>query len=275
MQNKTIIISTSVVLLASLLIYNSLEDTNENTDMPTSKEPKKLIKEKNNTQTINIQKETDKTLEKKVQEEQLTSKYNIATLPENIAPKEKKQRFKELLLPVINNVYAQLDAQYNDTKQMIENNTNKVAIKKLILKYNAKNEADLLVRLKPHPKSIAMSQAAIQSGWATSRFTLIANNVFGIWSFDENESRVQANETRDGEAIYVRSYKSIHESVEDYYKLLATSPLFEEFRKQKMTTDDPSILIQSLDKYYKDGDDYTKGLNELMRYNEFNQYDEK
>ena len=279
MQKTTLIIGSSFLSLAAVFVLynNSQEDTiNQKiqnpkliTETPTVKPPILIEKEteevKKIQSTIHIE-ETSKV-------DKLLSKYNISILPENMNVQEKKQRFKELLVPAIDDVYMSLEKQYLQVKRMVENETDTDAINTLIKEYNAKDAQDLLARLKPHPKSIAMAQAAMQSGWATSRFTLNANNLFGVWSFDENEPRVQAHETRDGEAVYVKRYESLKASVEGYYKLLATSPLFEEFREEKMTTNDSSTLIKSLDKYYKKGDDYAKGLVELIKFNKLEDYD--
>ena len=281
MQKTTLIIGSSFLSLAAVFVLynNSQEDTiNQKiqnpkliTETPTVKPPILIEKEteevKKIQSTIHIE-ETSKV-------DKLLSKYNISILPENMNVQEKKQRFKELLVPAIDDVYMSLEKQYLQVKRMIENgtDTDTDTINTLIKEYNAKDAQDLLARLKPHPKSIAMAQAAMQSGWATSRFTLNANNLFGVWSFDENEPRVQAHETRDGEAVYVKRYESLKASVEGYYKLLATSPLFEEFREEKMTTNDSSTLIKSLDKYYKKGDDYAKGLVELIKFNKLEDYD--
>lgn len=285
MQKNTLIIGSSLVLVTAVVIYNtSSVEVTENKQISPHKETKTLriipqikqIEQKiHPIETFKKSPEVKANINSKfkIKEEKFQSKYKLSILPENMSIQEKKRRFKELLIPAVNAVYANLEKEYNEVKKLLKNNQDKKKIQILIKTYQAKDTTDLLQRIKPHPKSIALAQSVMQSGWATSRFTLMANNLFGIWSFDENEPRVLAHETRDGKAIYVKRYTSLQESIEDYYFLLATSPLFEEFREQKMKTDDPTILIQSLSKYYKDGDNFTKGLTELITYNKFEDYD--
>ena len=279
MQKSTIYIASSISVLAALLIYNSFKTTpEETTPLKDSKSEKVMqsveIEPVKKQEIIEITPKQEPLTEQAVEKKAFVTKYALSVLPDGMSVQEKKQRFKELLLPAIEKVYTKLNQQYEEAKLLIEQETDKEKITQLMDTYNAVDEQDLLKRLKPHPKSIAIAQAAMQSGWATSRFTLIANNLFGVWSFDENEPRIQANEKRDNTNIYVKRYATLQESIEDYYKLLATSALFEEFREEKMKTDDPYLLIQSLDKYYKKGDDFTKGLSELIKYNEFDKYDD-
>ena len=281
MKKNKIILAGSFVLLSTMLVYTVFQEDEEK--ITVIKEPKsvQIISKVEPVQTtqedkVVVEKIPPVVAEVKKKKEKFQTKYTLSILPENMSVQEKKQRFNELIIPAVNNVYTNLQKQYDEVKLLVENKKDNKKIQSLIKDYNALNAQDLLTRLKPHPQSIAIAQAAIQSGWATSRFTLTANNLFGVWSFDENEPRVQANEVRDNndEAIYVKRYTSLNESVQDYYKLLATSPLFEEFREAKMKTNDPYTLIQSLDKYYKEGDDYATGLNELIKYNELKKYDQ-
>ncbi len=189
--------------------------------------------------------------------------------------KEKKQKFKDLLVPAIDRVYNDLQNQYDEIKTLIDTNQNHPKIDKLMQEYSAKDKQDLLQRIKPHPKSIAIAQAAIESAWATSRFTHIANNLFGVWSLNENESRIQASKTSGKSAVYVRKYNSIVESVKDYYKVLATSKVFEQFRIQKMKKDSIYELVKRLDKYSIRGKVYTNELESIIKYNKFYEFDKK
>ena len=189
--------------------------------------------------------------------------------------KEKKQNFKDLLVPAIDRVYNDLQNQYDEIKTLIDTNQNHPKIDKLMQEYSAKDKQDLLQRIKPHPKSIAIAQAAIESAWATSRFTHIANNLFGVWSLNENESRIQASKTSGKSAVYVRKYNSIVESVKDYYKVLATSKVFEQFRIQKMKKDSIYELVKRLDKYSIRGKVYTNELESIIKYNKFYEFDKK
>lgn len=278
MNKNKIILASSFVLLSAILVYTNFQEDEQTVTVIKEPESIKTLSKIERPKAVKTTQEDEIIIEEspsivpeiKKKKESFQTKYQLSILPENMSVQEKKQRFNELIIPAVNNVYTNLEKQYNEVKLLVETRADYEKILSLMKAYNAVNTQDLLTRLKPHPKSIAIAQAAIQSGWATSRFTLIANNLFGVWSFDENEPRIQANED---ETIYVKRYSSLNESIQDYYKLLATSPLFEEFRQEKMKTNDPYTLIQSLDKYYKEGDDYATGLNELIKYNELEKYD--
>ena len=178
-----------------------------------------------------------------------------------------------MLVPAIEKVYKDLQNQYDEIKILADKNPNHPKIHKLMKEYSAKNTQDLLQRIKPHPKSIAIAQSAIESAWATSRFTKIANNLFGVWSLNKNESRVQASKTSGKNAVYVRRYNTLIDSVRDYYKVLATSKVFEEFRIQKMKTNNIYDMVKKLDKYSIRGKVYTKELESIIKYNKFYKLD--
>ena len=127
--------------------------------------------------------------------------------------------------------------------------------------------------LKPHPKSIAIAQAAMESSWATSRFFREANNVFGVWSFNEDEPRIAALKKRGDKTIWVKKYNTVEEAVYDYYRTLARSGAFAEFRQTKMITSDPFILVTKLDRYSEKGSVYGEELISIIKFNKFNNYD--
>ena len=187
---------------------------------------------------------------------------------------EKKARFISLIVPAVNNVYADLMEQYLSSKEIIDSGKSNDKIEKLKTKYKATTNSELLLALKPHPRSIAIAQAAMESSWATSRFFREANNVFGVWSFDEDEPRIAALQKRGDKTIWIKKYSSIEKSVYDYYRTLARSDAFAEFRKSKMITNDPFVLVTKLDRYSEKGSLYGEELTAIIKFNKFNLYDE-
>ncbi len=186
---------------------------------------------------------------------------------------EKKARFKSLIVPAVENVYIKLMQQYQDVKTIIDAGKSNGDIEKLKIEYKASTDAELLMALKPHPKSIAIAQAAMESSWATSRFFRKAYNIFGVWSFDEDEPRIAALQKRGDKTIWVKKYDSIEDAVYDYYRTLARSDAFAEFRQTKMETNDPFILVTKLDKYSEKGSLYGEELTSIIKYNKFDNYD--
>ena len=137
------------------------------------------------------------------------SDYKASVVPKKMTVQQKKQRFRDLIVPAVEKVYADLFKQYEEAKVVIDAGKSNAKIEKLMKSYHAKNPQDLLKRMKPHAKSVAIAQAAMESAWATSRFTRVATNLFGVWSFNKNEPRVAAGEKRGSKTIYVKKYSSV------------------------------------------------------------------
>jgi Bax protein len=187
---------------------------------------------------------------------------------------KKKKRFRSLLVPAIDKVYAELQQRYIDVAKAVASGADEDKFAALREKYRAEDNEDLLAALKPHPKSIALAQAAMESSWATSRFFRKANNVFGIWSFNEDEPRLAAGEKRGEETIWVKKYPSIEASVKDYYRTLARGAAYSEFRRLKLKTDDPHQLVKKLDRYSEKGAAYGEELSSIIKFNNFEKFDQ-
>ena len=186
---------------------------------------------------------------------------------------EKKTRFKSLIIPAVNNVYADLMKRYKDIKYSLEKGQAVENIEKLKIEYKVSTNDELLMALKPHPKSIAIAQAAMESSWATSRFFRDAYNIFGVWSFDKDEPRIAALKKRGDKTIWVKKYTSVEDSIYDYYRTLARSNAFAEFRETKMKTSDPYVLVTKLDRYSEKGNVYGEELTSIIKFNKFDRYD--
>jgi Bax protein len=186
----------------------------------------------------------------------------------------KKKSFYARVLPPIIKVYNQLDTQYKDIANNINNPIYKQKIEKLKKRYKVQSDTELLMALKPHPKSIALAQAAMESAWGTSRFFQEANNIFGMWSTNPKEQRIAANEQRDGKrTIWLRKFDSLEDSVRAYYLTLSRADAYKEFRKRNFETDDVFEIIQGLTNYSERGEAYVKELASMIQFNNFTQYD--
>jgi len=202
-----------------------------------------------------------------------TTPHSASYIPKNMTVSEKKDRFKELLIPAIDKVYCALEKQYSEVKILLKTDENSKKIEELMLSYSAKNHEDLLHRIKPHAKSVALAQAAIESAWGTSRFFRVANNVFGVWSSKKSEPRVAANNKRGKRTIYIKKYENIADSVKDYYKILASAKVYKKFREEKMRSNNPYKLTKHLDKYSDIGAEYGKRLSKMIKFNKFYELD--
>ncbi len=193
----------------------------------------------------------------------------------NMTVSQKKKRFNDILVPIVTEVYTHLQQQFEDAQKAIQTNTNQESIATLKEFYEVESDQELLEALKPHPISITLAQGAIESAWLTSRFTKLANNIFGVWSFRSNEPRIEASETRGEKKIYLKKYKNLKAAVYDYYKNIGKNWAYEEFRKQRLLTDDPYALVDHLKSYSEKREVYTNTLKRMIEYNNFDRYDIK
>ena len=189
--------------------------------------------------------------------------------------KEKKANFRKLVVPAVNAIYKELDIQYKDISQHINDVTYNKKITYLKKIYKVETDEELLMALKPHPRSIAIAQAAMESAWTTSRFFREANNIFGVWSFDKHEPRIAAGKKRGKTTIWLKKYTTIEESIKNYYMTLARNNAYKEFRVLKMKTDDPYKLVKKLDRYSEIGAKYGEELTSMIKYNKFYLYDKQ
>jgi len=140
-------------------------------------------------------------------------------------------------------------------------------------KYRADDLDDLQRRLVTHPPSIVLAQAAIESGWGTSRFFVQGLNVFGVWSFDADEPRMAARHRRGDHQVYVKRYTSLIESVDDYFTTIARGP-YSAFRQGRTNTDDPLALVGHLERYSELGAEYVRRLRATIRANGLTRFDD-
>jgi len=195
------------------------------------------------------------------------------TYAESISVKEKKEKFLNTFVPAVTQVYDELNQRYKKTEELLKKNPKNPEIVELMKIYHAKDSQDLLTRLKPHPISVTLAQAAMETGWGTSRLFKIANNAFGVWSFSKNEPRVPAFAYRNKKQVYLRKYESVADSIRHYYKTIATVKVFSKFRAKTMKTLNPYTLVKELDKYSERRYVYTRKLASIIKYNKFLKYD--
>lgn len=194
---------------------------------------------------------------------------------------EKKEKFVQMLLPSI--LVAQHDLnqklkRVEHIKSWLEKNTKLIEKDSIFLfdlydTYQCTEIDELKQRLKPHPASIVLGQAALESGWGSSRFFDEGNNVFGIWSYNSNEDRIKALVARDSTIVFVRKYSDLEESVNDYFKIIANVDAYSDFREKRMESNNPYELIPLLNRYSEVGDVYTSKLIQLIQNNGLTHFD--
>jgi Bax protein len=194
---------------------------------------------------------------------------------QHLPTKTKKYRFFKLVLPAVQKVNMQLRVLYLQTKYDIEHNAHQKRLHQLMRTYKARNHLDLLMRIKPHPISITLAQAAIESAWATSRFFVEAKNIFGMWTKDPRYGIKALQVRQTGKQVYLRKYKTYEDSVRHYYKTLATLDAYENFRRSRYYNTDPYEIAGWLDNYSERKENYTVSLIKVIFYNNLTRFDNK
>lgn len=200
--------------------------------------------------------------------------YTVDKIPSNMSVATKKERFYHLVTPAVKKVHQNLMDEFIRIQSNIQNHRGQVEIHNLKTAYKVKTDQELLEVMKPHPPSIAIAQAAMESAWATSRFFREANNVFGMWSPNPNEPRIAAGIKRNGDrTVWLKKFNSIEDSVKAYYRLMARGKHYKEFRKVRYQTDDVHEIVKKLDKYSEIGHFYGEELSAMIRFNKLTKYD--
>lgn len=191
---------------------------------------------------------------------------------------EKKQRFVENILPSIRTVKAQLDAEYAKAKKLAEAETlteeETAWLQAKMEQYNVNGMPCLLRRMHTHPVSLIIAQAALETGWGSSRFYNEANNVFGIWSYHNDEPRIPAASTRDGKTIYVRKYNTIADGIRGYFTMISNGYAYSAFRQARVRTDNPFELLRYLRHYSELRDEYVARLYYVIKANKLYRFDD-
>lgn len=189
---------------------------------------------------------------------------------------EKKKKFFELMLPAVLISRYKLSHLHNKIARCLKepepSEQTRQWLQEQMEFFAADDYQALLRKTEVHPVSIVLAQAAMESGWGESRFFIEANNVFGVWSFDPQEPRLLAREDREGRKVYVKKYRSLIESVDDYFLTIARGP-YRRFRYARQAKQDPLKLINHLGRYSEQGWAYTRQLQEVIRKNDLPRFD--
>lgn len=139
--------------------------------------------------------------------------------------------------------------------------------------------AALKRRVDVIPASLAIAQAANESGWGTSRFARQGNALFGQWTWDASEG-IRPKELQAGKGNYaVRRFETLGESVTAYMHNLNTHSAYAPMRKKRASLRSAGqplsgpALAGGLTRYSQRGDAYVKEIRGMISYNAFDRYD--
>ena len=226
---------------------------------------------------------------KKVKKTKLVNIGNkIHRLPKELKnienTKKRKELFIKIVLPLIieENTRIKLDRKklFVILNKSNNSNSDKKWLKEKFKQYGVKNNdlATLKIRMDEIPVSLAIAQAAKETGWGSSRFAQEGNALFGQWTWSGDGIK-PAGVDKDAKHKVAR-FKVLKASVKAYQRNLNTHSSYKEFRKERAIQRDnygklnSLELVKYLDKYAETGVEYTKILKKIIRQNYLTEFDD-
>jgi len=119
-------------------------------------------------------------------------------------------------------------------------------------------------KVRPIPVPIALAQAALESGWGTSRFVKEGNNLFGHVAI--NPKNGIKPKKWSGKDRHIRKFSSITESISRYMKNLNRNRAYWLFREYRYNNNsDYFKMSEGFLKYSRIGNEYIVRLKKVIR----------
>ena len=158
--------------------------------------------------------------------------------------------------------------------------SNAVWLARLAQRYKADVEDldTLIARVDEIPVSLAMAQAAEESGWGTSRFAQNGNALFGQWTTADDEGLIP-KDRKEGMTHKVKAFDSLSDSVAGYMRNLNTHGAYKSLRAERATMRKQGrnlngwALAGTLIKYSERGEKYVKSIRLIIDANDLRELD--
>jgi len=263
-----------------------------------NKKPKLEVKRKNVDEVIlpnlNLKTETVLNLFKdveydlgKVRSQKLVKPIYFTQFPRDLdelqSTKLKKETFIKIVLPLIvaenERILADREKLITLAEKKFTTDLEKQWIRQKLLEYKVKKGdlKQLLVRVDIIPTSIALAQAAKESGWGTSRFALEGNAIFGQWTWSGQGIAPLDRESNKNHKIL--KFPILRASVKAYQNNLNTHKSYSKFREKRVKLREKKKeiagleLTETLNNYAQTGVEYTKILNQIIRQNRLTDFE--
>ena len=224
---------------------------------------------------------------RKVRNEKLVKPIYFTQFPRDLdnlqSVQLKKETFIKIVLPLI---VAENEKILDDREKLkvisekkFTSDLEKQWLRQKLLEYKVKkgNLDELMRRMDMVPVSIALAQAAKESGWGTSRFALEGNAIFGQWTWD---GQGIAPLKRDGDKNHkILKFPILRASVKAYKNNLNTHKSYLKFREKRNSLREKNkkitglALTGTLKNYAQTGSEYTKILNQIITQNRLSDFE--
>jgi Bax protein len=128
------------------------------------------------------------------------------------------------------------------------------------------------------PTSLAIAQAAKETGWGTSRFAQEGNALFGQWTW--SGEGLKPKKAEEGKGHKVMKFNVLQASVRAYQRNLNTHSTYKDFRKARAEFRDLNKPLDSielsthLNKYAETGNQYVEVLQKIITQNKLKDFDD-
>ena len=197
--------------------------------------------------------------------------------------KKRKEFFIQIVLPLVlqenNNIRLDRKRLFSIINKNNNTNPEKKWLDKKYKQYGipSKDLSTLKVRMDVVPVSLALAQAAKETGWGTSRFAQEGNALFGQWTW--SGEGLKPKEADESKGHKVMKFNVLQASVRAYQRHLNTHKTYKEFRLARAQLRDAGkpldsmILSQYLDEYAETGKEYVKILQKIIEQNNLKDFD--
>jgi len=225
---------------------------------------------------------------KNIRSSKIVKPVKIDLLPREIksieSTKKRKNLFIQIVLPLILEENRRIQLERKRLFVILNKNNNSDSerkwLKNKFKQYGVVNRdlTTLKIRMDEIPVSLAIAQAAKETGWGTSRFALDGNALFGQWTYT-GEGIKPASADSDAKHK-VMKFKVLQASVRAYQRNLNTHSSYRMFRKIRAIQRDNNgklnslELVNYLDKYAATGKEYTRILKQIIEQNSLTDFDD-
>ena len=211
----------------------------------------------------------------------------LTKLPKDIKTlgdtKKKRELFIKIVLPLILSENSKITEDRKKLFKILGKNFNTVGervwLKRRFKEYKIDDRdlSKLKMRMDIIPVSIALAQAANESGWGTSRFALEGNALFGQWTW--SKKGISPKNKDPNESHKILQFQVLKASVKAYKNNLNTHNAYKEFRevRAQLRQENKQIIGLDLTKYLKNyasiGEKYVRILEDIIEINSLTDFD--
>ena len=197
---------------------------------------------------------------------------------------QRKEFFIQIILPLIlqenNNIRIDRKRLFSIINKSNNTDLEKKWLEKKYKQYGipSKDLSILKIRMDEIPVSLAIAQAAKETGWGTSRFAQEGNALFGQWTWSGEGLKPKDSEKNEGHKVM--KFNVLQASVRAYQRNLNTHSSYKNLRKARAELRDRGepldslILAKYLNEYAETGEKYVEVLQQIIKQNNLKDFDD-